>query len=524
MEKLEVGKKYQIGKYECEIRGCSSESYLHITNDSKSDYEIFKQFGIKKEELVSLGAQSSGVFPWCSYYVLQKVYEYIMSKDPANKVLDINNTKIWIGNNPELSRKIQEKAFELGYTWVTGETNAQYLDKETIYFDNNYLSYSNGDKYYFSKHENREITPMDLGIKEFEIKPLEQEEKFVVGKWYICSQWTSIKAAKFLKTEDTRFYFSEKIQNGSHTIKSDWASGYNFEKDYKEVNLSEIQQYLPANHPDKQIPKEECKQQLGSLPVKEWDIGTYAVAINNGHANGKPSEVYEISVIFQISHKFWDETFGLKGYSNTCNKKDFKWFATKEEAEKFSLSLSSSKTIEKPNIQTMEQFKIGDWVYSECLNTGSSKGIGKITKIDKEDSRQPCLMLNIKGRGEVWSYNGYQRLATKDEIPSDTTNSSLKVNDWVVVTERYDCNYAEVGMIGQLTKTDLRHSIPYEVGNCKDFSGRSWCKNVRKAEPWEISNTIRITQEKIINSSTNVALATKGQLPLYEVKKRVVLN
>ena len=101
----------------------------------------------------------------------------------------------------------------------------------------------------------------------------------------------------------------------------------------------------------------------------------------------------------------------------------------------------------------------------------------------------------------------------------------FKIGDWVVVTKNKPShNNAKIGYIGQIKKID-RSDIPYMINNCKDYDGFFWVVNVRKAESWEIPeiNTTAI-QEKIINSSTNVAHATKGQLPLYEVKKRVVLN
>lgn len=53
------------------------------------------------------------------------------------KITDLSETKIWIGDNPELSRAVQEKAFELGWKWFAGSpTEVRYTD------DSQYLSFS----------------------------------------------------------------------------------------------------------------------------------------------------------------------------------------------------------------------------------------------------------------------------------------------------------------------------------------------------------------------------------------------
>jgi len=519
MEKLEIGKEYKIGEYNCEV-GTTGSKKFYLANSREENSLIYSQFNIERSEIESItGNKHEWGFPECNTLEdLQRVYEYIMSKDPANKNKTVNVRDIKYPDQIHITSKDQ---------W---EKIVKYYSKIHPYIPKN--------KYYLADRSGSKETPFtgypasvagqdSYNTYEFEdvIFPEEKQPEEQLSS--LPKRWC-IKAYTPEQEKEINAYARSLSGGGHWTDSINHARTYflcvsdgkyirgndSFDDDYTKITYEQFKKW---------VIKEETQSD-----VKEWEVNTYVVFVKEGYlGSGYCLDTLpksQIGKVGKITHKYQDSTTACEGYSYVFEKDLVKWFATKEEAEKFSLSLSSSKTIEKPNIQTMEQFKIGDWVYSECLNTGSSKGIGKITKIDKEDSRQPCLMLNIKGRGEVWSYNGYQRLATKDEIPSDTTNSSLKVNDWVVVTERYDCNYAEVGMIGQLTKTDLRHSIPYEVGNCKDFSGRSWCKNVRKAEPWEISNTIRITQEKIINSSTNVALATKGQLPLYEVKKRVVLN
>jgi hypothetical protein len=85
----------------------------------------------------------------------------------AKKQIDLSNTKIWIGNNPELNRKVQEKAFELGATWMGHSTKVDYLGAYSLYIDSKKkLSYSERkDKSLtFTPNRYKEIFPSDLGI------------------------------------------------------------------------------------------------------------------------------------------------------------------------------------------------------------------------------------------------------------------------------------------------------------------------------------------------------------------------
>lgn len=95
----------------------------------------------------------------------QSIKQYPLTKEEC--FIDLKNTKIWIGDNPELSRKVQEIAIKLGFSWY-GCKNVDYTNSNALYFDNNkIIQYSNTQKNtYFSKQINKEIFPSDLGINE----------------------------------------------------------------------------------------------------------------------------------------------------------------------------------------------------------------------------------------------------------------------------------------------------------------------------------------------------------------------
>lgn len=89
---------------------------------------------------------------------------YVKSTTTSN--LDLSNTKIWIGNNPGLSEKVQKKAFELGWKWNSGSIKCLYTDQciGLIFNEDKYISKIQNNGEYFNMHKNKQIFPSDLGI------------------------------------------------------------------------------------------------------------------------------------------------------------------------------------------------------------------------------------------------------------------------------------------------------------------------------------------------------------------------
>ena len=105
-------------------------------------------------------------YDWTDFFNDQKQTP-ISSQAPAsnsNKPFDLANTKIWIGYNPELSKRVQEYAFANGFSWANGGEKIPLLTEEpSLVFDKNdftvtYRS-SRGD---FEDVNSREITEDDI--------------------------------------------------------------------------------------------------------------------------------------------------------------------------------------------------------------------------------------------------------------------------------------------------------------------------------------------------------------------------
>lgn len=84
--------------------------------------------------------------------------------------------------------------------------------------------------------------------------------EFIVGKWYKnpgCFKGSEITWAKFSNRSGSSFRYSEWICEGKYEIKQGY---WHYRKEpYEPVNIEEIRKYLPFNHPDLQLKKENYK-------------------------------------------------------------------------------------------------------------------------------------------------------------------------------------------------------------------------------------------------------------------------
>lgn len=97
-------------------------------------------------------------------------------QDKTSVLLDLSNTKIRIGDNPELSKQVQEVAFKLGWDWL-GDNNkkVKLTHAKYLYFHSNgIIGYTEGnsedDLRLFILYNNKEIYPSDLGINAESLK------------------------------------------------------------------------------------------------------------------------------------------------------------------------------------------------------------------------------------------------------------------------------------------------------------------------------------------------------------------
>jgi hypothetical protein len=100
------------------------------------------------------------------------------TQEIASSSFDLSCTKIWIGNNKELSERVQEKAFQLGWGWNFRGKRIQNTDADSLYFSKNLIiDWCELGKSIFSQHTYKEIFESDLFPEVKEEKQLPRLKK-----------------------------------------------------------------------------------------------------------------------------------------------------------------------------------------------------------------------------------------------------------------------------------------------------------------------------------------------------------
>lgn len=129
----------------------TQEGDIFWSNVKEGDFRKFKKlYGIYGEKVKDISA-SATIQPTAS-----------TSTQPA-LLTDLSDTKIWIDDNPELSKRVQERAFELGWDWSSGTKTPILKNIRWIVFGSNKkIARSVGDKAEFDNNQNKEIFTSDL--------------------------------------------------------------------------------------------------------------------------------------------------------------------------------------------------------------------------------------------------------------------------------------------------------------------------------------------------------------------------
>lgn len=88
-----------------------------------------------------------------------KRYNYVSDESVTLiQLKSFDSCKIWIGDNPELSRKVQERLFELGYKWNDGEKVIKLTNKDWL------VTWKSKTITFGEVKQHKQIFPEDLGI------------------------------------------------------------------------------------------------------------------------------------------------------------------------------------------------------------------------------------------------------------------------------------------------------------------------------------------------------------------------
>jgi hypothetical protein len=124
-----------------------------VWSDNKSNFDANEKKEIFESDLFSIPSTTTST----------NSIKSILVSDLTLK--DLSDSKIWFGDNPALSEKIQKRAFSLGLKWIDGDTRVSELDAPCLVFNgsgnNNNRMEKRADKSFFDSVNLKEIFVTD---------------------------------------------------------------------------------------------------------------------------------------------------------------------------------------------------------------------------------------------------------------------------------------------------------------------------------------------------------------------------
>jgi hypothetical protein len=137
----------------------------------------------------------------------------------SGKAIDLNRTKIWIGDNPELSRRVQERAFELG--WGNKADGVQDINKNTIFFNTSKETVSlKMTREDFDGYSYKEITETDL-FGTSTSASTEKEEvlvKEIIITYELNNEKRNVNCYSILELKNSLDYIQQEANNQYVTL------------------------------------------------------------------------------------------------------------------------------------------------------------------------------------------------------------------------------------------------------------------------------------------------------------------
>lgn len=303
-----------------------------------------------------------------------------------------------------------------------------------------------------------------------------EKQKFIVGKWYkwANSMYPNHHYIKYLKHDDRNIYYSERIYFRKYEQKENsWTI-----KEIVNCNISEIQPYLPKDHPDL-IPIIDS----WCIQLKDIDLKIFKDYVNS---KGNPDK--------------WN--FNSFNYYYGINKKG-EWYCcsyispfdklltTEEFYEKIGHKVEKQKSMESFAILLNSQEELDkciEWAKSHnCKENSSNNSIySSSNNIFNVDDNTPQLWWT--------SSSNYNRpLKTISDIGITIEDS---IPEYVEVLEGY---FTETEQIGKIYKTS--EPFPNHLEYCSNKTIYNW-NNVLKKHPQKFEPSTKKAYDLQQNSNT----------------------
>lgn len=195
-----------------------------------------------------------------------------------------------------------------------------------------------------------------------------KKEDFIVGKWYVSSIWTSFIATKFSGFNKQGYYsYSESIHRcvGKHMFslsvttsdRQDWST-------FREVDLSEIEEYLPRGHPDLRTNIIDL-----NFPTEGCYFDDEDIVINHLKGLGyNPSKEYNHRKSESRQYVKWSNNYYWYIYSSSSNTKNY---TTQQINQLLNINKNEVLKIKTENTRPIIKGAIGLRSRGQQITTGS---------------------------------------------------------------------------------------------------------------------------------------------------------
>lgn len=341
--------------------------------------------------------------------------------------------------------------------------------------------------------------------------------QFIVGQWYKNIGKNNKAYAKCLKFNDNCFFLSDHIGHDK-SYKLYTYGSYFSKENYKEAtlltDLSEIQEFLPQDHPDKQLDikqiQEECK--------KRFPIGCKFRCANTKNE----SILRQDEIVYEINDSY---IYASGGQGCLYYKGKY------------------AELIETPEEETIVE-------YVECIKGSGSDfyhTIGNICKVKSYNKKEKLLKLEgyentirninldkpFSGNNTDYkksSKKAYdlQNFKQQPLIPEQCYNTEIEVGDEVKVV--YPCSTSgnRKGYVGYVKRIFQGSLIDF--GSCQVYEINGWCEHIsalkliKKAN----KNTTTTLNKKVDVSSPKVTdrlrLKVRNQTTVVNTEERIKLK
>jgi hypothetical protein len=294
-------------------------------------------------------------------------------------------------------------------------------------------------------------------------------QKFETGKWYKLGEWIS----KFSHLKNNEFWGENICIKDNYRDPLGWLDLDAYTPKLI-TNLEEIQEFLPANHPDKVSNSligryVKCLRDIGNLKENEYDLIRVDDSVFiSGKKSGRWKKETRIGTDFELmpvgfcpdevsnfstqSFKTGDFVYLEKHFKHNIETEDwskdlplnekleviststtnknlwirFKGYSFEHPACKFKLWEESKQIIKEKPMETNNEFKVGEYVITKGYSTDYDGRVLKITKISNGYYYFEILDNGYYNKNHNFDDSCILRRAKLEEIPTkDLSNEEL---------------------------------------------------------------------------------------------------